>query len=311
MRCGSCKQDHETVAEVRACYGVVEIDGQEAEMYKTAGNAEDLRPISEPQYNFINKLKIERGEPPNLDGYEEAMKTQTLVWAKGEIKRLQELPKTNKATALEAKIRSIPEGRYAVDSLSRANDLDFYLVDKPTDGNWAGFTFVKMIVGGKPEYNVKGARRHDVLRAIAEAGWEVAAKIYSDQTNECSKCGIHLTKYASRQLGYGYICAGRRGLGAEWTRIQNKWEADEQAGLHAIQEVQGELDREAARTGASAASMEINIPGPDDRDEFLRYERVAARETVDQAPFSIEPPAGMPSRELTDAEEAQESATWK
>jgi len=311
MRCGSCKKEHETVAEVRSCYGVVVIDGQEQEMYGTAGNAKDLRPISEKQYNLINKLKIERDEPPNLEGYEVAREHQTLEWAKGEIKRLFDTPKTAKSAAIDATVATIEEGWYAIDSLSRANDLDFYKVDKPTSGIWAGSTFVKMIVGGKTDRNIKGARRHDVLKAIAEAGPDNAAMAYAHEVGKCCKCDIHLTKYTSRLLGMGYICAERRGLGPEWLRIQNKWEADEKAGLHAIQEVQGELDREAARIGASAAGMEINIPGPDDHDEFRRFERVRAREAADQASFSIEPPAGTPPPELTDKEEALEAKTWK
>jgi hypothetical protein len=301
MRCGNCEGDHATVAQVRDCYSVQPEAAAPGPFIEPKGPFVEL---SEKQYNFINSLRIERGEKPFLDGYEKISENKSKAWAKYEIARLLAIPKTDEASELDRKIGTIPEGRYAVDSLSRANDLDFYLVEKPSAGQWAGFTFVKMIVGGKPEFSIKGARRFDVLKVIAETGWEVAAKIYSDESGNCSACGISLTKYASRQLGYGYICANKRGFGAEWTAIQNKWEADERAGLHA--EIVSHVDDPNDAKRAIDDSFEATL----DHDEFLRFERVAAREAADQASFSIEPPAGTPSPELTDAEEAQEAKTW-
>lgn len=309
MKCGNCKGDHESVAEVKECYGVVANPGVYIE---PAGKP--FKELSEKMYNFINKLRIERGEKPFLEGYEEASETQSFGWAKWEIGRLQGIPKTSAASALDKIISTITEGFYAVNSLSGNNDLDFYKVEKPTSGLWAGFTFVKMIVGGKPEYNVKGARRHDVLKAIAEADPDIAAMVYSQETNDCNKCGINLTKYASRQLGNGYTCAERRGLGPEWLRLQHQWEAYEKAGLHAIQEVQGELDREAARTGTSAAGMSINTDPFEstlDHDEYAKFERVAARENDSKYDLEPDRPVGTPGRELSDSEDAAENVTWK
>jgi len=286
MKCGSCKGDHETVAEVRACYGVVEIDGQKQEVWTAAGNARELEPLSESQYNFMNKLRIERGEAPDLRGYEEASNNQTKEWAKLEIARLKGLPKTKSANKLDAVIATITEGRYAVDSLSGNNDLDFYMVDKPTSGRWAGYTFVSMIVGGHDRIPVKSARRHDVLRVIAETGPEVAAMIYSNETRRCNKCDIELTKYASRQLGKGRTCAGKCGQGAEWDAIQRKWEADERAGLHAI----------------SDDPFEATL----DHDEYARFERVSNR--APDHKYDLEPKDA-----VTDylADNDPESATWK
>jgi hypothetical protein len=232
MRCGNCKRndDEVTVAHVRACYGVVEINGEDHEMWQVAPNAARLEPMSEKQYNYINALRIERDEPPLLMGYEKAIETMTKDWAKLEIKRLQGVPRTGRAAEIEAAIADIPEGWYAVDSLTGNNDLDFYKVEIPKEGKWTGYRFVNMIVGGKKDFSVRGRRKYDVLKAIADAGPEVAAMAYSRETNNCNKCGINLTKYASRVLGRGLTCAGKTGMGGEWVAIQSKWEAEQKAG---------------------------------------------------------------------------------
>jgi hypothetical protein len=232
MKCGSCKRndDDVTVQHVRQCYGVAVIDGEEHELYQVAPNAVNLKPLSEKQYNYINTLRIERGEKPFLGGYEEVSESMTLTQAKAEVTRLKAISKTGDASALDALIAQIPEGRFGVSSLSGKNDIDFYKVEKPSEGEWAGWIFVRMIVGGKPDYNIKGRRRHDVLKVIAETGWETAAQIFASQMGQCWMCGISLTKYASRQLGQGYICSCKRGQGDEWLAIQTQWESEQAAG---------------------------------------------------------------------------------
>lgn len=119
---------------------------------------------------------------------------------------------------------SIPEGFYAVDSLTGNNDIDFFRVDKPQKGQWAGHTFVKQMVGGDQFFQQRGSRKYDALRAIAKAGWQNAGERFAAERRECYKCRTELTKYASRTLGLGRTCAEYRGVGQTWDRIQKEWE---------------------------------------------------------------------------------------
>lgn len=121
----------------------------------------------------------------------------------------------------------IPEGYYAVDSLTGNNDVDFFCVDKPEKGQWAGHVFVKQIVGGDQWFPCKGRRKYEVLEAITRVGWNIAGERFAAERKECYKCLSDLTKYASRSLGLGRTCAGKCGLGELWDHIQREWEAAE------------------------------------------------------------------------------------
>jgi hypothetical protein len=100
----------------------------------------------------------------------------------------------------------VPEGRYAVRGIDgERGDILFVKVDRPTEGKWAGYTFVKQIVGGKPEYAIRGARATDVLARIIAAGVKESAMLYGQQIGQCARCHIHLTsKY--RHIGIGPDC---------------------------------------------------------------------------------------------------------
>lgn len=124
-------------------------------------------------------------------------------------------------------LEAIPEGYYATKSLTGKNDIDFFRVDKPTKGQWAGHTFVKQIVGGDQWFQQRGSRKYDVLRAIAAMGIDESGMLFANERQECRKCRSELTKYASRTLGMGPTCADHNGLGDTWRRIQKEWEDDQ------------------------------------------------------------------------------------
>ena len=139
MKCGRCKKSHDTVGEVRACYGLGEPDGT----------------------------------------------------AKG----------TGQAYP------DVPAGYYAVKSITGNNDLDFFEVDRPTEGKWAGYTFVNQVIGGKPSAGIKRlSKRIEILQAILDVGWQAAARTYGLEIGRCYKCNRHLTDEVSRQLGIGPTC---------------------------------------------------------------------------------------------------------
>ena len=107
---------------------------------------------------------------------------------------------------------SLPDvaaGRYAIADPTGRQDLRFYRVDRPTEGRWAGFTFVKAVIGGQPDYPVRDrAAVADILAAIA-ADPEAGPR-FGRELGKCYACGRHLTDEVSRAAGIGPDCAGRR-----------------------------------------------------------------------------------------------------
>ncbi|UXE04420.1 hypothetical protein SEA_FUNSIZED_49 [Mycobacterium phage Funsized] len=105
----------------------------------------------------------------------------------------------------------VPAGRYAVETEDGAvNTLAFYKVDRPTEGRWAGYVFVKHIVGDDEQRLAFGTAKA-VLRKIAEAGAEAASARYGHEIGRCGLCDRQLTNDDSRARGIGPICAAKAG----------------------------------------------------------------------------------------------------
>ena len=99
----------------------------------------------------------------------------------------------------------VPAGRYAVPNA--AGELRFYVVSRPTEGRWAGRTFVS-VQASDAEYPVKGRAANVILGEIA-ADPKAASVRYGQELGCCGVCGRTLTDEASRAAGIGPICAGR------------------------------------------------------------------------------------------------------
>jgi hypothetical protein len=106
----------------------------------------------------------------------------------------------------------VPAGRFAVASRTGQNDLDFFQIDRPTEGRWAGFVFVRRIIGGHEPITVRGAEAASAVAAIEAAGWQAAAARFGQEIGSCSRCGRSLTDEASRAFGIGPDCRGFWGL---------------------------------------------------------------------------------------------------
>lgn len=103
----------------------------------------------------------------------------------------------------------VPAGRYAVATEDGAtNALAFYKVDRPTEGRWAGYTFVKLIVSDD-EQRLSRAASQAVLAKIAEAGPAEASALYGHEIGSCGVCGRTLTNDESRARGIGPVCQAR------------------------------------------------------------------------------------------------------
>lgn len=125
-----------------------------------------------------------------------------------------------------APLPDVPEGHYAIPSLTGNNDLDFFRVDRPTEGSYAGKTYIKRVIGGHPDKNIRFSMFRPVLEAILKFGVEESGLLYGQKIRACQHCNRHLTQFASRQLSCGPDCAAQHGKGELWQEIQSAWERD-------------------------------------------------------------------------------------
>jgi hypothetical protein len=109
-------------------------------------------------------------------------------------------------TTTTTTLPDVPSGHYAIPSTGD-NDLAFYRVDRPTEGQHAGRVFVKMIVGGHPDMNVRRDAIAGILARIA-ADPEAGPR-YGQTIGRCCRCNRTLTDETSRAAGIGPDCAGR------------------------------------------------------------------------------------------------------
>jgi len=103
------------------------------------------------------------------------------------------------------KALDVPAGRYAV--ATEAGPLGFYRVSRPTEGRWAGRTFVT-VQASDDEHPVRGLAATAVLGKIA-ADPEGASTTYGRELGVCGVCGRTLTDEASRAAGIGPVCAAK------------------------------------------------------------------------------------------------------
>jgi hypothetical protein len=87
--------------------------------------------------------------------------------------------------------------------------VKFYRVDRPTEGRWAGRTFVK-VQASDDLHPVRGTAARAVLEAIA-VDPKAAMLRYGLELGHCGKCGRTLTDEDSRAAGIGPVCASKLG----------------------------------------------------------------------------------------------------
>lgn len=201
MRCGNCKGSHNSVADVKACYDM-----------KTAGEKvveETMWPPSEKQVQYVLGLQVERNLP---DGY--------IAHTDDELRRMDRdrvsdiivfLRELSRKEGKSGGNYSMPAGRYAIEDDD--NVWHFYEVNKPTEGRWEGYTFIKMLVGAPGDYqkvDMNPQRRHHVL-SIIEANQKQAMLDYGLQSGVCGRCHSPLTDPQSLARGIGPKCATMSG----------------------------------------------------------------------------------------------------
>ncbi len=102
----------------------------------------------------------------------------------------------------------VPAGRYAIKDAGGA--FRFYRVDRPTEGRWKGYVFVKA-QGGDETYPILNPdRRKEILAEIA-IDPKTASVAYGRELGVCGVCGRTLTDPDSIAAGIGPICAEKKG----------------------------------------------------------------------------------------------------
>jgi len=195
IRCGSCRQSHETVAEVKVCYA------SDAKTHYASGV--ETRTDGQRPNRFAGKctmcgrwVEAETGHITKIDG------KWHVFCNTGEHLHKKTAPKQ-----VSDRYSDIPAGHYATASPTGHNDLDFWRVDRPTEGQWAGYTFIKRVIGGRPDVPVKVvSAKKAALDAIRAAGPASASQLYGQQLGRCYRCNRHLTDETSRALGIGPDC---------------------------------------------------------------------------------------------------------
>jgi hypothetical protein len=163
------------------------------------------------QSDFIASLASERDLPADVKGdYVRSLvagtaRTPDTRQASAIIEWLLELPRQASPEAID-----VPAGRYAVIDEERSI-VEFFVVDKPEEGKWAGRTFVSQQASDE-KYPVRGARRGEVLARIA-VDPEAALLRYGHELGRCGNCGRTLTDETSRAMGIGPDCAAKLGIG--------------------------------------------------------------------------------------------------
>jgi hypothetical protein len=225
IKCGHCKKSHETVADVRACSAKNVHSELSERQQKYLGDLLDhfgieLTDATPETINFqdgqpiISKLVEARRNQATGKPFELPSGTRHLAHPdRGK-------PRERRPT-LHVELPDVPEGHYAIPSRTGNNDYEFFRVDRPTNGDFAGRTYVKTVIGGHPEYNVRGINNtRAVLEAIVDFGVDKAGLLYGQKIKRCRYCNKRLTKYASRILSAGRYCCDIRGYADEWDAVQ-------------------------------------------------------------------------------------------
>jgi hypothetical protein len=194
IKCGK-GHEHETVADVRACYGVTESNLSNHRQNKYENACVRCGVLVPSMAGRVDKNRDGKWVVSHLDG-------QCPI----EERAKMEAPKFQ-----DADYSTIPRGHYATKSFTGNNDFDFWRVDRPEQGAYAGRTFVKRIVGGKPDLNVSRLMKITVLEAILAEGVEVTGFRYGQEIGNCRHCNRHLTDELSRSLSAGPECRRNRG----------------------------------------------------------------------------------------------------
>lgn len=169
--------------------------------------------LTEKQASFLISLATTK---QIADGLDEALKIrleQGLAKAAASqiIDSLMKLPNKpiERKPLAEVAVKTeteVPAGRYA---LRTDGVVKFYRLDRPTEGRWAGYVFLKL-QASDDLWSIRNHTERD--RILAEIAKDVLAaeRLYGVELGKCSRCGRTLTDETSRAYGIGPDCRTKR-----------------------------------------------------------------------------------------------------
>ena len=113
-----------------------------------------------------------------------------------------------KASTPKVDMPTVDSNRYAV---TLGDKLRFFRVNSPTEGKWAGYTFIDELYGSAQALKripVKNQQaRLNILTTIASD--EDALARFGQELGICGMCGSPLTDELSREIGIGPTCRSK------------------------------------------------------------------------------------------------------
>lgn len=217
ITCGNCGGKHGSVNAVRNCYDTGDrTSSPTAGVYGPYGTAQGPSPRSsaaptamatQKQIDFLKSLCSERPEwaaDQNLT--DNIIEHLLKIDASNAIKLALAQPKETAATKAYDGFPDVPAGRYAIDI---DDTVKFYKVDRPTEGKWAGRTFVKVQASDELHQIRTKKTINAVMNAIVDQGIEVSLARYGQLLGDCGVCGRTLTDELSRSIGIGPVCRNK------------------------------------------------------------------------------------------------------
>jgi hypothetical protein len=166
-------------------------------------------PASESQLEYIHDLSTKHEMSDDQAEFLARVQLGGRKLTKGEASRVIDGLKKCPKRAVSRDWPDIPAGRYAV--VDPMDDvLKFYHVDKPTEGKWAGYTFLSVRASDE-RYPIKNTEhKKSIMGEIAKDPKEASMR-FGRELGQCGICGRTLTDEQSRARGIGPICAAKEG----------------------------------------------------------------------------------------------------
>lgn len=193
IKCGNCGNYHGSISEVKSCHGI----GSE-----TVQVTQPTNPATEKQMNFLRSLLEEREHTFDVETAISVGSSDRKAASKL-IQELLECSKREPLVPVDNDAPEVPAGRYAVED---GQTLRFIHVDRPEEGRWAGYLFVKEQAGDEKFPVRNKVRRDALLSLIDEQGVLECLSRYGREIGQCGVCGRTLTDETSRSYGIGPVC---------------------------------------------------------------------------------------------------------
>ncbi len=176
---------------------------REQESYRADWTAPAVRLASEKSVEFMTTLWLERSDKATAEQVREWGRQQDQAVVSAKITWLKDQPKL---AATRTPVPDVPAGRYAV--TGEQDQTVFLKVDRPTEGQYAGRTFVK-VQAGDDFHRMPLPVAKALLAKILADGPKAASIRYGQELGVCGVCGRTLTDETSRAEGIGPKCAQR------------------------------------------------------------------------------------------------------